>query len=484
VRLIGAIHSGPVDRDLRDYLRVLRKRKWYLVLTLIVAVGLAAVFTAQAPRVYEAGASLFVGQRQIPREDVETDARVAVAVSDLSFRLLSSYSEILASRNISEAAIGEFQLDISPRALRESVRARPIPNTQIIALTVSNSDPSFAQRVTNGIADVFVREVQRLDPAAGGGDPVVNVTILDRATVPTDPVSPQPVRNVLIAVALGLAAGIGLIYLVDRLDVTVKHSTEVERLGLPVLGNVPTLDIPRDVLYLEQDPQGLGGEAFRKLRTSLGFLGVELPLRTILVTSPGPTEGKTTIALNLAAAFAFGGLRTLLIEGDLRRPSLHLMFGMRGTKGLTTAIVGQVTQADAVTPTDIPNLSVMLAGAIPPNPVELLGSEQMSELLDRLKKQFDVLIIDSPPLIPVADPAVLASRCDGVVLVARSGRTDRRRLADSAQIIERVGGRLLGIVLNFIRRGDADQDYGYYYQYATVPSSDESPAAPQRATRG
>jgi capsular exopolysaccharide synthesis family protein len=471
-----------VDRELRDYLRVLRKRKWYLVLTVAAAVGCAALFTAQAPRLYEAGGTLFVGQRQIPREDVEQDPRLAVAVSDLSFRLLSSYTEVLASRSISEKAISEFQLEISPRALRESVRARPIPNTQIIELVVSNSDPTFAQRVTNGIADVFVREVSRLDPTAGGGDPVVNVSVLDRATVPTDPVSPQPVRNILIALALGLAAGIGLILLVERLDVTVKQATEVEKLGLPSLGSVPTLDIPRDVLYLEQDPQGLGGEAFRKLRTSLGFLGVELPLRTVLVTSPGPTEGKTTIALNLASAFAFGGLRTLLIEGDLRRPSLHLMFGMRGTKGLTTAIVGQVTPAEAVTSTDVPNLSVMLAGAIPPNPVELLGSEQMSDLLDHLKKQYDVLIIDSPPLIPVADPAVLASRCDGVVLVARSGKTDRRRLADSAQIIERVGGRLLGIVLNFVRRGDDDADYGYSYQYA--PATSEDAPAPERAARG
>ncbi len=455
-----------MDRELRDYLNVLKKRKWYVVLTLMAAVGIAVVLTAQTTPVYEAGATLFVGQRQIAREDVEQDAQVAVAVSDLSFRLLSSYSEVLSSRSIAEKAIGEFQLDISPRALRNGIRAQPIPNTQIIELVYSNSDQVLAQRVANGIADVFVREISVLDPSVGGGDPVVNVSVLDRATVPTDPVAPQPVRNVLLAVTLGLAAGIGLMLLRDRLDTTVKLPSEIEKIPLPVLGTVPTLEIPRGALYLEHDPQGMGGEAFRKLRTSLGFLGVELPLRTILVSSPSPTEGKTTVALNLAAAFAFGGLRTLLIEGDLRRPSLHTMFGMRGTKGLTTAIVGQVNAADAVMSTDIPNLSVLLAGAIPPNPVELLGSEQMSELLDRLKKQFDVLIIDSPPLIPVADPAVLAGRCDGVLLVARAGKTDRGRLSDSSQIVDRVGGRLLGVVLNFVRRGDDAMDYAYYYQYA------------------
>jgi capsular exopolysaccharide synthesis family protein len=471
-----------VDRDLRDYLRVLRKRKWYLVLTLAAAVGVATLITAQTPKVFEAGATLFVGQKQVAREDVEQDARTALTVSDLSFRLLASYSEVLRSRFIAESAVAEFQLGISPRELRANVSAEPIVNTQIIQLVYSSSDPALAQRVTNGLADIFVREVSRLDASAGGGDPVVNVSILDRATVPVDPITPQPVRNVLIAVALGLAAGIGLVFLVDRLDVTVKHSSELEKMGLALMGSVPALDIPRDVIHLDQDPQGLGGEAFRKLRTSLGFLGVEVPVRTILVTSPGPTEGKTTIALNLAAAFAFSGLRTLLIEADLRRPSLHLMFGMRGTRGLTTAIVGQVSPEEAVASTDVANLSVMLAGAIPPNPVELLGSEQMTELLERLKRSFDVLIIDSPPLIPVADPAVLASRCDGVVLVARSGKTDRRRLSDSAQILEKVGGRLLGVVLNFLRRGEDDFEYGYYYQYAPPPS-ETSPTA-ERASRG
>ena len=252
---------------------------------------------------------------------------------------------------------------------------------------------------------------------------------------------------------------------------TVKHRDEIEALGLPVLGSVPRLDTHGEDVYLERDTQGIASEAFRKLRTSIGFLNLEVPTRTILVTSALAQEGKTTTSLNLASAYALGGLRTVLVEADLRRPSLHRVFGMVGTRGLTTAIVGDVPLTEAIMHTETRNLSVLVAGAIPPNPVELLGSDQMTDLLERLERMFDIVIVDSPPLVPVADPAALAGRCDGVVIVARAGKTDKRRLVDSARVVERAGGRLLGVVLNFLRSGDTPYEYEYYYGYRAASAS-------------
>jgi capsular exopolysaccharide synthesis family protein len=192
---------------------------------------------------------------------------------------------------------------------------------------------------------------------------------------------------------------------------------------------------------------------------------VDKPLKTVLVTSTVAEEGKTTLSLNLASAYALGGFRTILVEADLRRPSLHRVFGMNGTRGLTTVIVGSVDLNDAVIHTATRNLSVLLAGAIPPNPVELLGSEQLTEVLDRLRLGFDVVIIDSPPIGPVADASAIAARCDGVVIVVRAGRTDRRRLLDSLRLVERAGGKLLGIAMNFLSRREAPDEYGEYYYY-------------------
>jgi succinoglycan biosynthesis transport protein ExoP len=268
-----------------------------------------------------------------------------------------------------------------------------------------------------------------------------------------------------LATLMGLVLGVGLAFLVDHLDVSVKSRDEVEHLGIHVVGSIPALDTHGEDVYLDNDTQGLGGEAFRKVRTAIGFLGVETPVRTILVTSAFAQEGKTTVSLNLAAAFALGGLRTLLVEADLRRPSLHRRFPSPGTNGLTTTIVGQSTVEEAIVTTETKNLYVMLAGAIPPNPVELLGSEQMAALIERLGRVFDVVVIDSPPVLPVADATTMMARTDGVLVVARSGKTDRRKLVEATELVPRSGARLLGVVLNYLKPSDSPYEYSYYYSY-------------------
>jgi receptor protein-tyrosine kinase len=463
-----------VEIDVRRYIRLLKKRAWIFGLALIGTISVAVLLTARADRVYQVHATLFVGQRQISVAQLASGVQVA----NLSAQLLRSYAEIIQSRSIAERAVSHGGLTLTPAQVLGGLRAEPILDTQVIRLIYRASDPLLAQRAANAVAETFVAEIGRLEtPDAAGSEPAVRVSIIDRAVASSSPVSPSPRRNIALAVVLGLLAGGGIAVLVDRLDVSVKNPEELEQMGIPVLGSVPSLDTHGEDVYLERDTQGLGGEAFRKLRTSIGFAGLESPVKTLLVTSSVAAEGKTTLALNLATAYAMGGFRTLLLEADLRRPSLHRMFGMNGTRGLTTTLVGVVPLSEAVLHTDIRNFSVMLAGAIPPNPVELLSSEQMSEVVERLRRMFDIIVVDSPPIIPVADPAALAGRCDGVVVVARAGKTDRRRLVDAAQIVHRAGGRLLGVVLNFQRPGDSPYDYQYYqygYRAENLPSAERA----------
>lgn len=453
---------GVMDVDLRAYLRTLLKRKWIVAGTLLLFLGLGALMTARMPRVYETSTTLFVGEQQVALEE----AQEGFFVRTFSLGLLKSYVEIIESRSIAQRAVVDGALDVTPGEITGAVDAQSLLETQIIRVTYRGTDAARSQRIVNAVADAFVAEIE--DLGSEGGTPAVTISIIDRALTPGSPISPNPIRNLTLAALLGLCAGVGLVFLADHFDVTVKHRDEIEDLGLPVLGSVPRLETKGADIYMERDSHGLAGEAFRKLRTSVGFISVEEEVRSILVTSPLAQEGKTTTSLNLAMAYALSGLRTILVEADLRRPTLHRIFGMIGTRGLTTAIVGDVPLTEAIMHTDTRNLSVLVAGAIPPNPVELLGSDQMTELLERLERMFDIVIVDSPPLGPVADPAALASRCDGVIIVARAGKTDRRRLVDAGKVVQRAGGKLLGVVLNCLKPTDAPYDYAYY-DYGPAP---------------
>ncbi len=456
-----------MDLDLRGYLRVLRKRKWFVLLALVVCLGFGAFITARTTPLYLAQATLFVGEQQITVQELPQGQ----AVTNLSGLLLKSYAQIITSRTIAQDAVAASGLPITVGEILGGLSSQPVIDTLVLKVEYIGPDPAIDQQIVNAVADTFVSQINKL----GGTDPkkasAVPVNIIDRAQEPFAPISPNTKRNMTLALLIGLGAGVVLAFIVEQLDVSVKHREEIEHMGLHVLGAIPALDTHGEDVYLDRDSQGLGGESFRKVRTSIGFLGVEAPIKTLLVTSPVADEGKTTVALNLAAAFALGGLRTLLVEADLRRPSLHKRFAPTGTNGLTTTIVGQVPLEDAVTATDTKNLYVLLAGAIPPNPVELLGSEQMAGLLERIAALFDVIVVDSPPVLPVADAATIMAHTDGVIVVARTGKTDRTKLLDATQIVTRAGGRLLGVVLNRQKPSDSPYEYSHYYSYRAEGSS-------------
>lgn len=319
--------------------------------------------------------------------------------------------------------------------------------------------------------------------------------MISTARVPTDPVSPKPVRDAMLGAFLGLLLGLGAAFVREQVDDRIRSREEVERAtGLTVIADVPfdeaTEKEPERLAVLGR-PLGPLAESIRSLRTSLAFLGVEQPLHRIVVTSPGVADGKSVIAANLAAAYAQAGFRTVLVSSDLRRPRLDSVFSPAaeraagapaGLTGLITRLAGSAAQraaggpvaaaddtaadvAAALVATGTPNLWFLPAGTRPPNPAELLASRHMTEVLEVLSAKADVVILDAPPLLAVTDAAVLAAKADGVVIVSALGETHRGALGRARASLGEGPARALGVVLNKVEGGRGYYGYADSYRY-------------------
>jgi non-specific protein-tyrosine kinase len=226
-------------------------------------------------------------------------------------------------------------------------------------------------------------------------------------------------------------------------------------------------DSPPGKPYVADQPRSPVAEAFRSLRTNIQFAGVDRPLHTLLITSPGPQDGKSTVAANLAAIMAQGGKRVLLLDADLRRPRVHKMAGLTNEVGLTSLFVRTPLNLDgAVRPTTVEGLSVVTSGGLPPNPAELLGSERMQQVLALLSQQADMVVVDTPPAAAVTDPSVLAAHCDGVLLILEPGKTPRGAAALAVENLRRAGARVIGVVFNNVPLNRAGYYGAYSYQYS------------------
>jgi capsular exopolysaccharide synthesis family protein len=329
---------------------------------------------------------------------------------------------------------------------------------------------------------------------------VGQVQIIDLARGPGAPINGGDSRKVIFAALLGLALGVGLTLLLDSFDTSLRRISDAERiLRLPILGAIPELsgakpkkrrlrlpsvrlsdvqanqsrpaepaETKRSVPIKYVNPSTPAFESFRALRTSLIFSNAVKSLRSIVVTSAAAGDGKSTTSTNLAAAFAQQGMRVLVIDCDLRRGRLHAAFHVPRSPGLTEVIVGASTVAEAVHETEVPNMFLLTAGKQPPNPTELLGSEPVRNILMQLMTEYDLLIIDTPPVLAAADAAVLSAIVDGSIMVVRVGVTDRRAAKRSLERLQVVGGRVLGTVLNDPQEilGTSEDYYYYQYRYA------------------
>ena len=348
------------------------------------------------------------------------------------------------------------------------------------------------------LLDTYTQRQKEQELAITGGRPN-NIKISNRASVPGAPVGPQRLRNIIVALLVSLAFGIGLAFLMDYLDDSVRTSDDVSRhLGLPTLALIPhhSFNDKRALSLAPKNGNGDGSlspsalvaieernspmaEAYRHLRTSLLFSSAGKPPQTILVTSSQPSEGKTTTAINTAITLAQGDADVIIIDCDLRRPRLHSHFGLANTHGLTNYLSGEKSTDSLIkTSSMLPRLKIITSGPIPPNPAELLSSQEMKNLLQFLRGRFKHVIIDSPPALSFTDAAILSTVVDGVVLVAMAGKSSIHLMRQFKLRLSNIGARIYGVVLNGVRSGSMDYDYygtGYYDYYHRSEADESTP---------
>jgi capsular exopolysaccharide synthesis family protein len=440
--------------DLRSCVRATRRRWWLLLLAVLAALGVATVANAVTVPQYATSVTFFV---TTPSEGV-TDSYQGGLFSQ---QRVKSYAALLAGDRLARAVAEEVGL--SPEEVQSRVSARPVPDTVLLQAVVLDPDPARSERVARALSERFVELVGALETPAGGSSPAVKVDVVAGPTVDPIPVSPRPLRNLLLAGLVGLILGVGLALLREILDLTIKTAETLREVAnAPLLAVVPFDATARKApLATVFAPHSARAEAFRHLRTNLQFVDVDRPVKVIVVTSAVPDEGKSTTAVNLALAFAEAGKRTLLIEADLRRPKVAEYLGLEGAVGLSNVLAGQVDAPTVLQRWGPHALHVLPSGVVPPNPSELLGSRTMATLIDQFRDEFDIVVIDTPPILPVTDAAVVAAVADGAVMVTRAGRTAQARVRTALANLRSVDARVLGCVLN-MQRVKGNVDYQYY----------------------
>lgn len=471
--------------ELKDYVRIFHK-SWILIIAFaLFGVAGAAAYSITVTPKYVASTQLYVSVQSA------AGAGTGDLVQGTSFarQAVTSYVDVVNSAIVLDDVIKELKLDLTAGQLAPMIASSSPLNTVLIDISVTNSNPVLAAKIANSVGTNFSRiVVDQLEKPDGGAVSPVKIETIQPALVPDKPASPNIPMNIALGLLVGLAVGIGIAVLRSVLDTRIHSLHDIELVtDTPMLGGI-TLDpdAKKRPLVVHADPKNPRAESFRSLRTNLQFVNVEGGPRSFVVTSSIPGEGKSTTTANLAIALAETGARVALIDGDLRLPRLAEYMGIEGGVGLTDVLIGRAELADVLQKWGRGKLFVLPSGRVPPNPSELLGSAAMARLLATLTEQFDIVIIDAPPLLLVTDAAVLSKLCGGALMVVASGRTKRNELAAAVKALERVGSRLVGVIITMLPTKGPDS-YGYgQYSYGTVHEDDNALAdtpAESRAVR-
>lgn len=528
----SAVSEAP-EADLGRYLAVIRRRRFLIASLTLVVVGASIVYSLLQTPVYEAEAQVLLqprssgavfdtssGSSTDPVRMMQTEIQIlqsqpvraavvatlgaapavsgsavgqtdvlavraqntrparAAAVANayasayIKFRRQQAVDGLLAAGQEIQKKIDDIEHQIS--ALDLKVLAAPPDQRAALAQSLAPERQDLVSQQS-----LFHQKLDQLqvDSALKDGGAQVVVS----AHVPATPVSPRPVRNAAMALVFGLSFALAIAFLVEHLDNSIEDETDLQHAsrGHPILARIPRLDRRRSrrvgVVSLS-DPTSPAAESYFGLRTAVEFLNLGSPVRSVQITSSDSAEGKTSTAVNLAVALARAGKRVVLVCCDLRRPRLHEFFGLDNSTGLTSVLLGQTALPAAIQRVpEQPGLSILASGPLPPNPSELLGSNRMAEVLQALESDSDVVLLDTPPVLPVTDATVVSSRVDATIVVVAVGETDRRALSRAMDLLQQVGAPLVGMVFNGVKSVDP---YRASYSYNSYRDSRRSRRGP------
>jgi capsular exopolysaccharide synthesis family protein len=470
--------------ELRDYSRILRHRWRIIVACVVAALALAAALTWTATPQYSSTASIFVSTNA-------PGLSRAYEGNLFATERIDSYASLVTKTSTAETVAHHLRDQLTADELKGRVSASVAQNSVILDITATDPDPVAARNIAQAYA-VAVRDlITELETPPGKTDSLVRASIVDSAKVSDTPVSPRPVRNLGLALILGLLIGVGAAVVRELLDTSLKSSDDIaEVTSTPIVATIgvdstAAVRSPAEVLG-EVNPWA---EAFRVLRTNMRYVEVDRDQRVFVVSSSLPGEGKTTTAVGLAITLAMANERVVLVECDLRRPLLATKLGLDDSTGTTSVLIGRVHVRQALQQYGDTGLSVLTSGPIPPNPSELLQSRAMEKLLDELREEFEIVILDAPPLLPVTDAALLAARADGALIVTRHGKTTNDQLRHAIERLDAVDAKPVGVVINMSPTTRRDSGYGtgygygYGYGYARVDQDSPRTASDGSARR-
>lgn len=516
------METGSIANDIQRYGGILRRWAWLIILAACAAGAIAFWVSKRSTPVYEAVTTVLINEAPATRStdytSIVTSERLAQTYSQLMTKqpvleslitqsgidldvdqlkgmitvqpvqettlievrvedIDPSRAAEIANRLVDEFSKSNQELQASRYAASKESLARQMEDVdrqiQAAAVQLENlgkDDTGQAERdrIETNLAQyrqTYANLLQSYEQVRlAEAQSTANVIQVEPAVIPERPVRPRVLINTLLAMIVGFMLAVGIAFLVEAMDDTLKGPDQVTgQLGLPVLGMILRHNVQDGRPITLVEPRSQVAEAFRSLRTNLQFTSVDHPLRTLLVTSPTPAEGKSTVAVNLGVVMAQGGKRVALVDADLRRPRVHKLLDIPNLGGISNLFVQEPLQLDGrLQKTSADDLFALTSGELPPNPAELLGSEKMYEIIRLVKEQAEVVIIDSPPVIAVTDSSLLSQRVDGVLLVFKPGVTQMSAARQTVEQLQRLGANLLGAVINEI---DLKRSRYYNYHY-------------------
>ncbi|WP_283672588.1 polysaccharide biosynthesis tyrosine autokinase [Clostridium perfringens] len=445
--------------EIKEYLQLIRKRMKIIVAIVIASILIVSIktFFFTTP-IYEAQTTIIINNllgksSQLTKEDIS-----------YSQLLGETYKPIVKSRKVAEEIKKNLNLEEDYHAISNSIDINSV-NGPVMNITVKNADPKVAREIANEVPVVFGGELENISKVDG-------VQVIDEALLPTQPISPNKFRNLALGGIIGVVIAIFVVLLLDYFDNKVKTPEELEDiLDTSLLGVIPFENEEERKKYegnvtIIGNSKSSVSEAYRNTRTNIQFSNLDENLNVIAITSSKPSEGKSTMISNIGAAFGnLENKKVLIIDCDLRNPSIHRMFGLSNAIGLTDVLIGNKTFNQCVQNTEVKNLKVLTTGNIPNNPAEILNSNRMRSFVEETKEHFDYVFIDTPPIGIVSDAGIVSTYSDGIILVAASNEVDDNVIKIAKERLVKVNANIIGCILNKFdyKNHNEYEYYGYYY---------------------